>query len=157
MEVLIKILKLIGKYKIFLALSIILAGISVVLQLYVPILFGKAIDEIVAEHNVNFGRMVYYLEQIIVFAVVSALATWIMNLFNNRMTFRIVQDIRSKSIKHIQKLPLSYLDSHSTGDIVSRIIADADILSDGLLLGFTQLFSGVITIKIGRASCRERV
>ena len=143
MEVLIKILKLIGKYKIFLALSIILAGISVVLQLYVPILFGKAIDEIVAEHNVNFGRMVYYLEQI---AVVSALATWIMNLFNNRMTFRIVQDIRSKSIKHIQKLPLSYLDSHSTGDIVSRIIADADILSDGLLLGFTQLFSGVITI-----------
>ena len=146
MEVLIKILKLIGKYKIFLALSIILAGISVVLQLYVPILFGKAIDEIVAEHNVNFGRMVYYLEQIIVFAVVSALATWIMNLFNNRMTFRIVQDIRSKSIKHIQKLPLSYLDSHSTGDIVSRIIADADILSDGLLLGFTQLFSEVITI-----------
>ena len=146
MEVLIKILKLIGKYKIFIALSIILAGISVVLQLYVPILFGKAIDEIVAEHNVNFGRMVYYLEQIIVFAVVSALATWIMNLFNNRMTFRIVQDIRSKSIKHIQKLPLSYLDSHSTGDIVSRIIADADILSDGLLLGFTQLFSGVITI-----------
>lgn len=146
MEVLTKILKLIGKYKIFLALSIILAGISVVLQLYVPILFGKAIDEIVAEHNVNFGRMVYYLEQIIVFAVVSALATWIMNLFNNRMTFRIVQDIRSKSIKHIQKLPLSYLDSHSTGDIVSRIIADADILSDGLLLGFTQLFSGVITI-----------
>ena len=146
MEVLIKILKLIGKYKIFLALSIILAGISVVLQLYVPILFGKAIDEIVAEHNVNFGRMVYYLEQIIVFAVVSALATWIMNLFNNRMTFRIVQDIRSKTIKHIQKLPLSYLDSHSTGDIVSRIIADADILSDGLLLGFTQLFSGVITI-----------
>lgn len=146
MEVLIKILKLIGKYKIFLALSIILAGISVVLQLYVPILFGKAIDEIVAEHNVNFGRRVYYLEQIIVFAVVSALATWVMNLFNNRMTFRIVQDIRSKSIKHIQKLPLSYLDSHSTGDIVSRIIADTDILSDGLLLGFTQLFSGVITI-----------
>lgn len=146
MEVLIKILKLIGKYKIFLALSIILAGISVVLQLYVPILFGKAIDEIVAEHNVNFGRMVYYLEQIIVFAVVSALATWVMNLFNNRMTFRIVQDIRSKSIKHIQKLPLSYLDSHSTGDIVSIIIADTDILSDGLLLGFTQLFSGVITI-----------
>lgn len=146
MEVLIKILKLIGKYKIFLALSIILAGISVVLQLYVPILFGKAIDEIVAEHNVNFGRMVYYLEQIIVFVVVSALATWVMNLFNNRMTFRIVQDIRSKSIKHIQKLPLSYLDSHSTGDIVSRIIADTDILSDGLLLGFTQLFSGVITI-----------
>lgn len=145
-EVLIKILKLIGKYKIFLVLSIILAGISVVLQLYVPILFGKAIDEIVAEHNVNFGRMVYYLEQIIVFAVVSALATWVMNLFNNRMTFRIVQDIRSKSIKHIQKLPLSYLDSHSTGDIVSRIIADTDILSDGLLLGFTQLFSGVITI-----------
>lgn len=144
--VLIKLLKLIGKYKILLALSIILAGISVVLQLYVPILFGKAIDEVVAEHNVNFDKMVYYLEHIIVFAVISSLATWIMNLFNNRMTFRIVQDIRSKSIKHIQKLPLSYLDSHSTGDIVSKIIADADILSDGLLLGFTQLFSGIITI-----------
>ena len=85
--------------------------------------------------------MVYYLEQIIVFAVVSALATWIMNLFNNRMTFRIVQDIRSKSIKHIQKLPLSYLDGHSTGDIVSRIIADADILSDGLFTWFTSAFS----------------
>ena len=78
--------------------------------------------------------------------IVSSVATWIMNIINNRMTFRTVQDIRAKAIRHIQVLPLSYLDSHSTGDIISRVIADTDILSDGLLLGFTQLFSGIVTI-----------
>ena len=141
-----KLLKLIGKYKIFLGFSVIFAAISVVLQLYVPVLFGDAIDEVVAAHQVNFDMMWYYLRQILVFIVISALATWFMNLLNNRMTYRIVQDIRSQAIRHIQVLPLSYLDQHSTGDIVSRVIADTDILSDGLLLGFTQLFSGVITI-----------
>ena len=92
--------------------------------------------------------MWYYLRQILVFIVISALATWFMNLLNNRMTYRIVQDIRSQAIRHIQVLPLSYLDQHSTGDIVSRVIADTDILSDGLLLGFTQLFSGIVTIVV---------
>ena len=119
-----------------------------VLQLYVPVLFGNAIDEIVAAHNVDFTQMWLYLKQILLFVVIAAAAIWIMNLVNNRMTYHIVQDIRSQAIRHIQKLPLSYLDQHSTGDIVSRIIADTDILSDGLLLGFTQLFSGVVTVVV---------
>ena len=143
-----KLFKYIGKYWILLILSIILAGISVVLQLYVPVLFGNAIDEIVAAHNVDFTQMWIYLKQILLFVVIAAAAIWIMNLVNNRMTYHIVQDIRSQAIRHIQKLPLSYLDQHSTGDIVSRIIADTDILSDGLLLGFTQLFSGVVTVVV---------
>ena len=143
-----KLFKYIGKYWILLILSIILAGISVVLQLYVPVLFGNAIDEIVVAHNVNFTQMWLYLKQILLFVVIAAAAIWIMNLVNNRMTYHIVQDIRSQAIRHIQKLPLSYLDQHSTGDIVSRIIADTDILSDGLLLGFTQLFSGVVTVVV---------
>jgi len=143
-----KLFKYIGKYWILLILSIILAGISVVLQLYVPVLFGNAIDEIVAAHNVDFTQMWIYLKQILLFVVIAAAAIWIMNLVNNRMTYHIVQDIRSQAISHIQKLPLSYLDQHSTGDIVSRIIADTDILSDGLLLGFTQLFSGVVTVVV---------
>lgn len=143
-----KLLKLIGKYKIFLAFSVIFAAISVVLQLYVPVLFGDAIDEVVSAHQVNFDMMWYYLKQILIFIVISAFATWFMNLLNNRMTYRIVQDIRSQAIRHIQVLPLSYLDQHSTGDIVSRVIADTDILSDGLLLGFTQLFSGIVTIVV---------
>ena len=143
-----KLFKYIGKYWILLILSIILAGISVVLQLYVPVLFGNAIDEIVAAHNVDFTQMWIYLKQILLFVVIAAAAIWIMNLVNNRMTYHIVQDIRSQAIRHIQKLPLSYLDQHSTGDIVSRIIADTDILSDGLLLGFTQLFSGIVTVVV---------
>ena len=144
----IKLMRFIARYRIFLAVSIILAAASVVLQLYVPILFGDAIDQIVAEGRVNFGAMWYYLKQIVAFAALSAAASWIMNLINNRMAYRIVQDIRSRSIRHIQRLPLSYLDGHSSGDILSRIVADADILSDGLLLGFTQLFSGVMTIAV---------
>ena len=135
-------------YKIFLVFSVIFAAISVVLQLYVPVLFGDAIDEVVSAHQVNFDMMWYYLKQILIFIVISAFATWFMNLLNNRMTYRIVQDIRSQAIRHIQVLPLSYLDQHSTGDIVSRVIADTDILSDGLLLGFTQLFSGIVTIVV---------
>ena len=105
-----KLLKLIGKYKIFLGFSVIFAAISVVLQLYVPVLFGDAIDEVVAAHQVNFDMMWYYLKQILIFIVISAFATWFMNLLNNRMTYRIVQDIRSQAIRHIQVLPLSYLD-----------------------------------------------
>lgn len=141
-----KLMRFISKYRILLFAGIILAALSVALQLYVPMLFGDAIDNIVDEGNVNFDSMWVYLAKILVFASVSAFAAWLMNLVNNRMTYRIVRDIRSGAIKHIQRLPLSYLDSHSTGDIVSRVISDADILSDGLLLGFTQLFSGIVTI-----------
>lgn len=146
METLWKVLRFIGKYRFLLVLSIILAAVSVILQLYVPVLFGNAIDQVVAKREVNFRMMWYYLSRILVMIIVSSVATWIMNIINNRMTFRTVQDIRAKAIRHIQVLPLSYLDSHSTGDIISRVIADTDILSDGLLLGFTQLFSGIVTI-----------
>ena len=141
-----KVLRFIGKYRFLLVLSVILAAVTVILQLYVPVLFGYAIDEVVAAHEVDFGRMGFYLSRILVMIVLSGIATWVMSIINNRMTYRTVQDIRAKSIRHIQKLPLSYLDGHSTGDIISRVIADTDILSDGMLLGFTQLFSGIITI-----------
>ena len=147
-EVLKKLLARIAKYRLLLVLSIILAAATVVLQLYVPILFGDAIDEIVAAHAVRFDAMWAYLRRILVFAAISGVTGWVMSLINNRMTYRVVQDIRAQSIRHIQRLPLAYLDRHSSGDIVSRIIADADILSDGLLLGFTQLFSGVVTIAV---------
>ena len=147
-EILKKLLARIAKYRLLLVLSIILAAATVVLQLYVPILFGDAIDEIVAAHAVRFDAMWAYLRRILVFAAVSGVTGWVMSLINNRMTYRVVQDIRAQSIRHIQRLPLAYLDRHSSGDIVSRIIADADILSDGLLLGFTQLFSGIVTIAV---------
>ena len=141
-----KLMKFIAGYKWLLVISILLAAASVILQLYVPVLFGNAIDEIISEGNVFFDDMWGYLKQIIIFAMTAAVLMWVMNLVNNRMTYRVVQDIRSKAINHIQKLPLSYLDRHASGDIVSRIIADADILSDGLLLGFTQLFVSVVTV-----------
>lgn len=147
-EVLKKLLSRIARYRLLLVLSIVLAAATVILQLYVPILFGDAIDEVVSAHHVRFEAMWVYLRKILFFAAISAITGWGMSLINNRMTYRVVQDIRSQSIRHIQRLPLSYLDMHSSGDIVSRIIADADILSDGLLLGFTQLFSGVVTIVV---------
>ena len=145
-ETFLKVLRFIGRYRFLLILSIILAAVSVILQLYVPILFGNAIDQVIAQHQVNFEMMWYYLSRILVMVILSSAATWLMNVINNRMTYQTVKDIRAKAIRHIQVLPLSYLDGHSTGDIISRIIADTDILSDGMLLGFTQLFTGVITI-----------
>lgn len=141
-----KLAPYITKYWLALILSIIFAAASVILQLYAPILFGDAIDQIIGQNNIKFSPMFVYLNQIVFVIVMSALCTWLMNLLNNHITFKIVQDIRSKAIRKLQKLPLSYLDAHSTGDIVSRIIADADVISDGLLLGFTQFFSGIITI-----------
>ena len=145
-ETFFKVLRFIGRYRFLLILSIILAAVSVILQLYVPILFGNAIDQVIAQHQVNFEMMWYYLSRILVMVILSSAATWLMNVINNRMTYQTVKDIRAKAIRHIQVLPLSYLDGHSTGDIISRIIADTDILSDGMLLGFTQLFSGIVTI-----------
>lgn len=143
-----KLLARIAKYRALLLVSVLLAAVTVVLQLYVPMLFGDAIDQVVAEGQVLFDDMWGYLTKILIFAALSGATGWLMSFINNRMTYRVVQDIRSQAIHHIQKLPLSYLDQHSSGDIVSRIIADADILSDGLLLGFTQLFSGVVTIGV---------
>lgn len=147
-EVMKKLLRRIARYRLLLVLSIVLAAATVILQLYVPVLFGDAIDEIVAPGRVNFAGMWAYLKKIIFFAALSGFTGWVMSLINNRMTYHVVQDIRAQSIRHIQRLPLAYLDKHSSGDIVSRIIADADILSDGLLLGFTQLFSGIVTIAV---------
>jgi len=148
LRTLLKVLHFIGRYRVLLFLSVVLAGASVVLQLYAPVLFGDAIDGIIAQGRVDFGVTGAYLAKAGIVIALAAAATFAMNLINNRMTYAIVQDIRSKAIHHIQHLPLSYLDGHSTGDIVSRIIADADTLSDGLLLGFSQLFSGVVTIVV---------
>lgn len=138
----------IAKFRVLLIFSVLMAGATVILQLYVPILFGDAIDNIVAAGKVDFTMVGYYLKRVVILAVLSGVTGWVMSVINNRMTYRVVQDIRAQSIRHIQRLPLSYLDKHSSGDIVSRIIADADILSDGLLLGFSQLFSGIVTIVV---------
>lgn len=134
------------KHAIALSLSVILAAATVVLQLYVPILFGNAIDEMVAARQVNFEQVGVYAARILALVIVSAVFAWVMNLLNNRVAFRIVEEIRSDAIDHLQKLPLSFLDKHRSGDIVSRVITDTDVLSDGLILGFSQLFSGVVTI-----------
>ena len=137
-----------GKYWPLLALSMALSAAAVILQLYVPILFGDAIDRIAGAGRVDFSGMEVFLGRVLALAAAAGLCTWVMSLLNNRITYRIVQDVRSRAIRHIQRLPLSYLDRHSAGDIVSRVITDTDVLSDGLLLGFTQLFSGVMTLGV---------
>ncbi|MBQ2657901.1 MAG: ABC transporter ATP-binding protein [Erysipelotrichaceae bacterium] len=129
-----------------LVLSILLAAVTVALQLYIPVLFGKAIDGIIEAGKVDFDIITYYLRQILIILGIVTLTSWIMNLLNNHLTYSVVEDIRKKAIRKIQILPLSYLDSHSSGDILQRVIGDVDQLSEGLLLGFTQLFSGVVTI-----------
>lgn len=143
-----KLMQLIGKYKILLVFSIILAGVTVVLMQFTPILFGDAIDGIIAAGNVNFDLVCDYLFKILIMVLATALMTWGMNMINNRLAYKVVQDVRSRAIRQIQVLPLSVLDSSETGDIVGRVIADVDQLSDGLLLGFTQLFTGVVTIAV---------
>ena len=141
-----KVLAVIRRYRLLLLISMLLAVGTVVLQLYVPILFGNAIDRIVEPGNVDFTGLEGILLRILIMILIAAAGTWVMNIINNRLAFRTVQDIRSRAIRRIQELPLSYLDSHASGDVVQRIIADTDQLSDGLLLGFTQLFSGLVTI-----------
>ncbi|MCR5775887.1 MAG: ABC transporter ATP-binding protein/permease [Lachnospiraceae bacterium] len=141
-----KVLKVISSYNIFLVLSIIFAAVSVILQLYIPLLFGDAIDHIIAEGKVDFAALGIVLSKILTLVVITSIATWIMNMLNNTITYRVVRDIRSRAIRQIQGVPLGFIDQHSVGDIVSRVIADADQLSDGLLLGFNQLFSGIIMI-----------
>lgn len=141
-----KVIQNIGKQKWFVLLSIILAGITVILTLYAPILFGDAIDVIIDTGNVDFTIISSILIQILIIICFTGVLTWIMNVINNHVTYTVVKNIRSRAIRKIQTLPLKYLDSHSTGDIVSRVIADADQLSDGLLLGLSQLFTGIITI-----------
>ncbi len=146
MKTLKKVIQQIGTKKWLILLSIILAGITVVLTLYAPILFGNTIDAIIGQGNVDFVLIEKVLFQIFFIIVITGILTWFMNIINNHVTYSVVKNIRSIAIRRIQKLPLKYLDAHSSGDIVSRVIADADQLSDGLLLGLTQLFTGVITI-----------
>ena len=141
-----KVLFYVGRYKIHLFVSIFLAALSVASSLYIPVLAGKAIDEIIAPGKVNFDSLLPFLYQIGILALATGLAQWIMNTLNNRITFRVVRDIRNAAMEKIQVLPLSYIDSKPTGDTVSRIISDADQFADGLLMGFTQLFTGIITI-----------
>ncbi|MBQ9098867.1 MAG: ABC transporter ATP-binding protein [Clostridia bacterium] len=133
-------------YRFFLIFSLFLALVSVISALYLPVLIGNAIDCIVGKNDVKFDTISQIFLQAGIIILVTALAQWLMNVCNNKMTFGIVRNIRNDAFRHLQKVPLSYLDTHKTGDIVSRLIADTDQFSDGLLLGFTQLFSGVLTI-----------
>ena len=141
-----KVLKFIGKYKILLVFSIVLSIVAAILQLYVPILFGTAIDTVIKQGEVHYSQLLSVLIHIGICIAVASISLWVMNLINNRLTYQTVKEIRAKAMRHIQHIPLSYLDVHSTGDIVQSVIADVDQLSDGLLLGFTQLFTGIVTI-----------
>ena len=141
-----KVLKFIGRYKILLVFSIVLSIVAAILQLYVPILFGAAIDTVIKQGEVHYSQLLSVLIHIGICIAVASISLWVMNLINNRLTYQTVKEIRAKAMRHIQQIPLSYLDVHSTGDIVQSVIADVDQLSDGLLLGFTQLFTGIVTI-----------
>ncbi len=141
-----EVLHYIRRYIPLLVLSVIFAAAAVVLTLYFPILTGRAIDLILEEGKVDFSRMFSILRTAGIVALLTAAAQWLMNICNNRMTYSIVRDIRRDAFDKLERLPLSYIDSHSHGDIVSRVIADVDTFADGLLMGFTQLFSGVATI-----------
>lgn len=141
-----KVLHYMKHYIPLLVLSIILATVSVALTLYFPIITGKAIDLILAKGKVDFDGIIALAKQGVIVILITAVAQWVMNMANNRMTYNIVRDIRKDAFDKIEKLPFSYIDSHSHGDMVSRIIADVDTFADGLLMGFTQLFTGVATI-----------
>ncbi len=145
-SVLKKVLTYIKKYNIYMILSIIAAIITVVSTLYFPILTGDAVDMIIGKGNVDFVQIKKIIVKMLIVIVVTAIAQWIMNVSNNKMAYAVVKDIREKAFRKLQNLPLKYIDSNSYGDIVSRIVADVDQFSDGLLMGFTQLFTGVITI-----------
>ncbi len=141
-----KVLDHIGKYKFFLLFSIVLAAVSVVLTLYIPILTGQAVDCILGPGAVDFDGIWAILKEMAVIIVITAAVQWLMNTCNNKIAYQVVRDVRDEAFKKLQILPLKYIDGHSHGDIVSRIIADVDQFSDGLLLGFTQLFTGIVTI-----------
>lgn len=143
---LLKVLKRIKKYSGFLILSILMAAVTVASTLYVPILVGRGIDHIVGPGNVDFAGISRILVSIGVIVAITALSQWIMNICNNKITYHVTRDIRDEAMERIQKLPLRYIDGQSYGDIVSRVIADVDQFADGLLMGFTQFFSGVLTI-----------
>ena len=135
-----------GRYRIFLVFSILLATVSVALTLYIPNLTGHAVDYVIGKGKVNFPGVIQVMIQIGVCTLITALAQWLMNVCNNKMTYQMVQDIRNEAFDKIEQLPLKYIDGHPYGEVVSRVIADVDQFSDGLLMGFTQLFTGIATI-----------
>lgn len=135
-----------GRYRIFLVFSILLATVSVALTLYIPKLTGHAVDYVIGKGEVNFPGVIRVMIQIGVCTLITALAQWLMNVCNNKMTYQMVQDIRNEAFDKIEQLPLKYIDGHPYGEVVSRVIADVDQFSDGLLMGFTQLFTGIATI-----------
>lgn len=141
-----EVFRRLGKYRIFLGFSILLSALSVALTLYIPKLTGYAVDAIVSQGNVDFPSVFRIMLQIGICMIVTALAQWLMNVCNNKMTYQVVRDIRNEAFRKIEILPLKYIDGHPHGEIVSRVIADVDQFSDGLLMGFTQLFTGAATI-----------
>ncbi|MBQ6806033.1 MAG: ABC transporter ATP-binding protein [Lachnospiraceae bacterium] len=141
-----KVLRYIRKYWIYLAISILAAAVTVAFTLYLPILTGNAIDLILEKGKVDFAGILAILKEMAVIIMLTAFAQWLMNVCNNKLTYRIVQDVRNEAFHKIEVLPLKYIDGHSYGEIVSRVIADVDQFADGLLMGFTQFFTGVITI-----------
>ncbi|MDD6235280.1 MAG: ABC transporter ATP-binding protein [Lachnospiraceae bacterium] len=141
-----RVLRYLGKYRIFLILSLVMALVTVAGQLYIPILQGNAIDNIIGEGNVDFAAIMKIIVTILITMGIVALFQWIMNICNNKITYSIVHDIRRDAFNKLQRLPVRYADSHPTGEIVSKVIADVDQFADGLLMGFTQFFTGVMTI-----------
>lgn len=141
-----KVLHHIGKYKFFLLLSVMMAAISVALTLYIPILTGDVVDCIIGPKNVDFDGIFAILKKMAIIIILTAIIQWLMNACNNKIAYQVVRDVRDEAFKKLEILPLKYIDGHPHGDIVSRIIADVDQFSDGLLMGFTQLFTGVVTI-----------
>ena len=141
-----RVLEKIRPYRFFVGCSLIVAAVSVAAQLYIPILCGSAIDLMLGKGRVDFSGVMQIIMQIVAVAILAAFAQWLLSVCNNRITFSVSRDLRNAALRKIQILPLSYLDSHPSGDIVSRMIADVDTFADGLLMGFTQLFSGLLTI-----------
>ncbi len=141
-----RVLHKIRPYSAFVVCSLLVAAVSVAAQLYIPILCGDAIDKMLGKGNVDLAGVLHIAVSILVVAAVAALAQWLLSVCNNRITFSVSRDLRNEALRKIQTLPLSYLDSHPSGDIVSRMVADVDTFADGLLMGFTQLFSGILTI-----------
>ena len=145
-ETLKRVLDYIAAYKWAVCLSLLLALVTVAFTLYIPILTGKAVDEIVSQGNVDFSALISIIKKIIMAMAATAISQWLMNHINNIITYRVVKDIRTRAFNQLEVMPLSYIDVHPSGDIISRIIADIDQFSEGLLMGFTQLFTGVLTI-----------
>lgn len=141
-----KVLRYIRRYWGYLGASIILAAVTVALTLYLPILIGQAVDRIVGKGAVDFAGIFVILRKMAVIIGLTAVAQWVMNACNNKITYNVIRDIRTEAFEKIEKLPLKYLDAHSYGEIVSRVIADVDQFADGLLMGFTQFFTGIVTI-----------